>query len=145
MNIERFEDLEIWQSARLLSKLIWQFTKSDEFNRDFRFRDQIRSSSGSVMDNIAEGFGRGGNKEFINFLLIAKGSNEETRSQLYRAFDYEYISKSNFDEAHELADKIARKINSLITYLKSSEIKGNRYKASEDSQNIYIPLNQSEE
>lgn len=82
MKIDKLEDLEVWQISRKLSKLIYKFSGTGDFSRDFRFRDQIRAASGSVMDNIAEGFGRGGNKELINFLAIARGSNEETRSQL---------------------------------------------------------------
>ena len=88
MKIERFEDLEIWQEARELCKYIFFITSSDPFNKDYKFRDQIRASSGSIMDNIAEGFERGGNKEFGQFLFIAKGSCAEVRSQSYRAFDF---------------------------------------------------------
>ncbi len=79
MKINKIEDLEIWQTARKLCKYIYELTSIQPFMNDFKFRDQIRSSSGSVMDNIAEGYGRGGNREFINFISIAKGSNEETR------------------------------------------------------------------
>jgi four helix bundle protein len=93
LKIARFEDLEIWKEARELSKLIKSFTKKSEFSRDYKLSSQINSSSGSVMDNVAEGFDRDGNKEFIQFLSIARGSNAEKRSQGYRAFDYEYISK----------------------------------------------------
>jgi len=82
MKIERFEDLEIWIEARELCKSVFSITEKEPFNRDFKFRDQIRASSGSIMDNIAEGFERGGNKEFIQFLSIAKGSCGETRHRL---------------------------------------------------------------
>lgn len=84
--VKRFEDLEIWQEARILSKEIISISKHTELNRDFRFNAQIKDSSGSVMDNIAEGFERNGNAEFRQFLSIAKGSAGETRSQLYRFF-----------------------------------------------------------
>lgn len=80
MKINRFEDLEIWQEAREFCKFIFDITSSGPFNKDFRFRDQIRASSGSIMDNIAEGYERDGNKEFIQFLSIAKGSCGEARS-----------------------------------------------------------------
>ena len=89
--IQRFEDLEVWKKAREICKYISQLTQKDQFSRDFSLKDQIKRSSGSVMDNIAEGFERGGNKEFINYLTYSKGSIGEVRSQSYRAFDYNYI------------------------------------------------------
>jgi len=96
MNIKRFEDLEIWQETRELCKVVYEITMSGPFNADFRFRDQMRASAGSSMDNIAEGFERGGNKEFYQFLSISKGSTGEVRSQSYRAFDVKYISEDTF-------------------------------------------------
>src|SRR5450759_4009607 len=98
MQIDRFEDLEIWQEARALCNSVFEITSVSPFCSDFKFKDQIRASSGSVMDNIAEGFERGGNKEFIQFLSIAKGSCGETRSQSYRAFDYKYINQDILDD-----------------------------------------------
>lgn len=86
--ILRFEDLEVWQKAREISKYVFLLTNKDNFSRDFSLKDQINRSCGSAMDNIAEGFERDGNKEFINFLTISKGSVGEIRSQTYRAFDY---------------------------------------------------------
>ena len=91
--IKRFEDLEIWQEARTLSKEIINIAKHTELKTDYRFKEQIKSASGSVMDNIAEGFERNGNMEFRQFLSIAKGSAGETRSQIYRLYDNEYINK----------------------------------------------------
>ena len=88
--IIRFEDLEIWQEARRLVKEIQIISVEMELKSDIRFKDQIKSSSGSVVDNIAEGFERDGNIEFRQFLSIAKGSAGETRSQLYRVFDARY-------------------------------------------------------
>ena len=127
MKINSIEDLVIWQEAREFSKLVIEITKSGSFSKDFRFKDQIRAAAGSVMDNISEGFGRGGNKEFIQFLCIAKGSCYETRSQLYRAFDSEYISESQLNDLLHRAESIARKIQSFIDYLKKSEFKGHKY------------------
>lgn len=90
--IKRFEDLEIWQDARRLPKEIIFISKNTDLNKDFKLNAQIKDSSGSVMDNIAEGFERNGNIEFRQFLSIAKGSAGETRSQLYRVFDNDYIN-----------------------------------------------------
>lgn len=127
MKIERIEDLEIWLEARELCKVVYRITSDGPFSRDFRFRDQIRDSSGSIMDNIAEGFGRGGNREFINFLSIAKGSDDETRSQSYRAFDYQYINDEILDDLLERTERISKKISSFIQYLKRSEYKGPKF------------------
>ena len=127
MKIERFEDLEIWKDARELCKYIYSITSIEPFTKDFRFRDQIRASSGSIMDNIAEGFTRGGNKEFGQFLYIAKGSCGEVRSQSYRALDFNYITQETQNELLERTDKISRKTNTLIQHLKNSSMKGPKY------------------
>ncbi len=95
--VNRFEDLEIWQKARNYAGCIYQLTLQEKFAKEYKFKDQIKDSSGSVMDNIAEGFGRESRLEFINFLGIAKGSLYESQSQLYRAFDYGLISKEVLD------------------------------------------------
>ena len=95
--ITRFEDLEIWQEARRLATEINKICIETELKTDYRFKDQIKASSGSVMDNIAEGFERNGNIEFRQFLSIAKGSAGETRSQLYRVLDFNYINQDKFN------------------------------------------------
>ena len=126
--LQKFEELEIWQLARVYSKGIYKVTKYKEFSRDYKLIDQIRGAAGSVMDNIAEGFGRGGNKEFKMFLTISTGSANETQSQLYRALDQEYITSDEFEELYNKAEEIIRKTGKLIQYLKSSELSGVKYK-----------------
>ncbi|WP_346854420.1 four helix bundle protein [uncultured Draconibacterium sp.] len=126
--INRFEDIIGWQKARILCKSINTYTHKELFSKDYKLVSQIKSSSGSAMDNIAEGFERGGNKEFIQFLFIAKGSAGETRSQLYRALDNTYITNEEFQHAYELADEIGKLIRGLISHLKNSELKGDKFK-----------------
>lgn len=128
MKIERFEDLEIWKEARELCQLVHNYCSRETFSKDYKFKDQIKSSSGSIMDNIAESFERNGNKEFIQFLSIAKGSCGETRSQSYRAFDFEYINKEDLDSLINRATLISKKISSFIIYLKNSELRGSKFK-----------------
>ena len=99
--IRRFEDLEIFQIARGLCKDIYIITDAESFKCDYRFTQQIRAAAGSIMDNIAEGFERNGNKEFVNFLYIAKGSCGEVRSQLLRANDVEYIDDVTFRQLYD--------------------------------------------
>jgi len=125
---QHFEDIIAWQKARVLCKMINGYTLKNSFSKDFKLISQIKSSSGSAMDNIAEGFERGGNKEFIQFLFISKGSAGETRSQLYRALDNEYITNIEFQEAYNLADEVGKLVGALMNHLKSSELKGNKYK-----------------
>jgi four helix bundle protein len=127
MKVKRFEDLEIWQLARELCKIVFKATENEPFKRDFKLKNQILGSSGSVIDNIAEGFERGGNNEFFQFLSIAKGSCGETRSQLYRAFDFGYIDQQVFDEILNQAEKVSSKISSMMNYLKKSDFKGPKY------------------
>ncbi|MEP7164612.1 MAG: four helix bundle protein [Ferruginibacter sp.] len=126
--ITKFEELEIWRLARQQANDIYILCSKEPFNRDFQLKNQVNRSSGSVMDNIAEGFDRSGNKEFVNFLIIAKGSNAETRSQLYRAFDRNYIDTDIFTEMKTKNENLGGKIMSFLKYLKLSEFKGQRYK-----------------
>lgn len=128
MTIKKFEDLEIWQESRILCKMIFELTNQNPFNLDYKFKDQIRSASGSIMDCIAEGFEREGNKEFRQFLSISKGSCGEVKSQLYRANDFNYINKSQLEELLLLTDNLSKKIYSLSSYLKKSDYKGNKFK-----------------
>lgn len=125
--IKRFEDLEIWIEARRLSMEIILISKTTELNKDFELKDQIKGSSGSVMDNIAEGFERNGNGEFRQFLSIAKGSAGETRSQLYRVFDNEYINEQRLTNLIYEYEKLSIKIHNFITYLNKKNFKGTKY------------------
>lgn len=111
--IERFEDLIAWQKARELTKQIYDVTRIDEFSKDFGLKDQIRRAAVSVMSNIAEGFDRGGRAEFHRFLVIAKGSCAEVRSQLYIASDIGYIDQNCFNELYVLISEISRIIGGL--------------------------------
>lgn len=126
--IERFEETVSWKESRVLNKTVGKLIDSGKFKQSFRLINQIEGSAGSVMDNIAEGFERGGNKEFTQFLYIAKGSCGELRSQLYRALDRTYISQKEFDELSVHSMKISSLIQKLITYLENSETKGIKYK-----------------
>jgi four helix bundle protein len=126
--IKRFEDLEIWQLARQLENKIFEQTIKGKLARDFKLKDQMNNASGSVMDNIAEGFGRASRLEFIQFLSIAKGSGNEIESQLYRCLDRKYIELEKFNELYELAEKVCRKTDSMISYLNRSAVKGQKFK-----------------
>lgn len=122
-----FEELAIYQLARVQCDEVWELIVSTPLGKDYKLREQINGSSGSVMDNIAEGFGRGGNKEFINFLGYAKGSCSETKAQFQRAYDRKHITEQEYlllsKKAQELIDQIGRFIN----YLKKSNRKGPKF------------------
>ena len=126
--IKRFEDINAWQKARILNNKIGDVIDKGQFKKNFRLIGQIEGSAGSIMDNIAEGFERSGNKEFIQFLYVAKGSCGELRSQLYRALDRKYINQQEFDELYKMVVEIIVMIQKLIDYLEQSELKGNKYK-----------------
>ncbi|MFY8128668.1 MAG: four helix bundle protein [Chitinophagaceae bacterium] len=130
--INSFEDIISWKEARVLNENIGKLIDSGRFKQNYRLINQIEGSAGSIMDNIAEGFERGGNREFIQFLYIAKASCGEFRSQLYRAFDRKLISKEEFEIFSVHAKKISSLIQKLITYLQNSEEKGIKYKAREN-------------
>ena len=125
--IERFEDIESWKRAREATRLIYEATSGDEFSRDFALRDQIRRSAISTMSNIAEGFEREGNREFLSFLSIAKGSCAESRAQLYIALDCGYLNKAKFDEVHGKLQETGRLIGGFMRYLGSSELRGAKF------------------
>jgi len=118
MKIKRFEDIKGWQEARVLIKMIYQIVKDNKsFWNDYKFREQITSAAVSVMSNIAEGFSRRTNKEFVQFLFIAKGSCAEVQSQLYVALDQTYISEDKFKELYSKTDEVSKILSGFITYL----------------------------
>ncbi|MBR1901639.1 MAG: four helix bundle protein [Bacteroidaceae bacterium] len=125
--VQRFEDLIIYQMARDLCKDVYSITKCDIFQKDSRFVQQIHASAGSVMDNIAEGYERDGNKEFINFLYIAKGSCGEVRSQIIRASDVGFIDSDCAKKLYNDSLKLSKAISKFISSLKSSPITGKKY------------------
>jgi four helix bundle protein len=121
------EEIEAWKFARALSKDIYQLINNGTFARDFPLKDQISRSSGSIMDNIAEGFERGGNREFVTFLSYARGSCGEVRSQLYRAHDRNHITDKTFKDYNTEAIRISKMLSGLMDYLVTSEMKGFKY------------------
>lgn len=125
--METFEDLAIFQKARELSKQVYLITRQGEFKYDSRFVQQIRASAGSVMDNIAEGYERQGNKEFKNFLYIAKGSCGELRSQVMRAHDVNFITDETYNQMYADCKKLSIAIANFIKSLRESDFKGSRY------------------
>jgi four helix bundle protein len=128
MTVKRFEDLLIWQEARKLTKCIYEVTSKETFKRDFALTDQMRRSAVSVMANIAEGFERCNNKEFIQYLFIAKSSCGELRSHLYVAVDQRYLAEREHLELSTKAAGISTMVNNLIDYLKKTPIKGMKHK-----------------
>jgi four helix bundle protein len=116
-SLKKFEDLQVWQDARKLVSEIYRITATGQFSKDFGLRDQIRRASVSILSNIAEGFERSGNKEFVHFLFLAKGSAGELRSQLYVALDLKYIRDHEFESFFEISESVARQLSAFIKYL----------------------------
>ncbi|MGB0933064.1 MAG: four helix bundle protein [Lishizhenia sp.] len=143
-NIQKIEDIQIWKDARILCQQVWKYINYPEFKKSFALVNQIDRSSGSVMDNVAEGFERSGKREFIQFLSIAKGSCGETKSQLIRALDRSLISQLEFETSYKLCQNILKQLQSFIGYLKKQENKGYKfeepiieYKKLENSADIF--------
>lgn len=126
-SIKRFEDIVAWQKARALTSAIYQITSHGEFARDVGLREQIRRASVSSMSNIAEGFEREGNREFIQFLTHSKGSAAEVKSQLYVALDARFLTTPQFTDLYEKADETGCLIGGFIQYLKTSNFRGRKF------------------
>ena len=126
--IEKFEDIEAWKMAREITKMIYKISSSVNFSKDFALVNQIRRASVSIISNIAEGFERNGDKEFVQFLTIAKGSCGEVRAQLYIALDQHYIDEGQFIIIKNKLAETSRMLSGLIKYLQQSSLKGSKFK-----------------
>ncbi len=126
--IERFEDIEGWKLARRVSNRVYDVSSDGPFSRDFALVNQVRRASVSIMSNIAEGFERDGNKEFLQFLSIAKGSCGEVRSQLYIASDRGYIDEATFNEIAGILIETSKTLSGLMKYLRQSDDRGRKFK-----------------
>lgn len=127
MQVKNFEELEIWKEARRLTQEIYRLTRDSKFSKDFGLSSQIQRAAISIMSNIAEGFERGGNQEFIQFLYVAKASCGEVRSQLYVALDQSYVAPKDCDDIMKSFRRLSIMISNLIDYLKRSGMKGAKY------------------
>lgn len=127
IQVQGFDELRVWQHARQLCLQIWDLTILPPFSKDWGLKDQINRASGSIMDNIAEGFGRGGNKEFIHFLFIANASCKEVQSQLYRALDRKHIDEQTFHQLQQQTNTIGKMLTKFIQHLKNSNLKGKKF------------------
>ena len=126
MKVVRFEDLIFYQKSRELASQVYDITRQGEFKYDTRFIQQMRASAGSVSDNIAEVFEREGNKEFRNFLFIAKGSCGELRSQINRAYDVGFIDQTKYKQLYDDCLRLSISIRKLITTLNDSQFRGSK-------------------
>jgi len=126
--IQKFEDILAWQKARELTREVYAHSKTGAFAKDFGLRDQIQRASVSVMGNVAEGYDRGGDKEFIQFLSVSKGSCGEVKSHLYVALDQQYINPTQFNQLYNSTDEVGRLLAGFMAYLKQSDLRGRKYK-----------------
>ena len=127
--ITKFEDIEAWQKGRELKQVLYRCSQRGEFAKDFALRNQIRRAAMSVTANIAEGFERGGNREFIQFLSTSKGSCGEVQDHLYTAMDEQYITKQEFEKLYAQTAEVGRLIGGFMKYLQHSEIRGNKFRS----------------
>jgi four helix bundle protein len=134
MAIKNFEDLEIWQLARRLTQEIYTLARTPKLSRDYALKDQMQRATVSIMSNIAEGFERGGNQEFIQFFYVAKASCGELRSQLYVALDQGYLDPTATDQLIVVLKRLSAMIKHLVDHLKQSGIRGPKYEKSNSPQ-----------
>ena len=139
MPIKNFEDLEIWQIARRLTQEVYTLVQTPKLSRDYGLRDQMQRAAVSIMSNIAEGFERGGNQEFVQFLYIAKASCGELRSQLYVALDQKYIDPQVANEMTMALKRLSAMIKHLVDHLKESGMRGPKYGGSSSSRALEAP------
>ena len=125
---KQFENLEIWELSRQLNLNLYQILLNVDSRENGFLKNHILKTAGSIMDNIAEGFEREGNKEFIQFLYISKGSAGELRSQLLRLYDFNVISMNEKSELTNHVRQISSQISLFIKYLNRTDITGNKYK-----------------
>jgi four helix bundle protein len=126
--IERFQDLEAWKMARRITNKVYGISRQDKFARDFTLCNQIRRAAISILSNIAEGFERNGDKEFLQFLSVAKASAAEVYAQLYVALDQKYIDEAQFNEIAGDLEETGRIIGGLMKYLQQSEMRGSKFR-----------------
>ena len=127
--ITKFEDIEAWQKGRSLKQSLYSYSKRGEFAKDFALRDQIRRAAKSVTANIAEGFERGGNREFLQFLSSSKGSCGEVQDHLYTARDEHYVTQAEFEQLYSQAAEVGRLIGGFMSYLQRTEIRGAKFRS----------------
>ena len=126
--IQKFEDIVAWQKARELTREVYAHSKTGAFAKDFGLKDQIQRASVSIMGNVAEGYDRGGDKEFIQFFSVSKGSCGEVKSHLYVALDQQYINSMQFNQLYNSADEVGRLLAGFMAYLKQSDLRGRKFK-----------------
>ena len=126
--IKKFEDIQAWQKGRELKQAVYRCSKRGDFAKDFALREQIRRAAISITANIAEGFERDGNREFIQFLSISKGSTGEVQDHLYTALDESYLSQQEFDAFYAQAPEVAKLTASFMNYLRQSELRGQKFR-----------------
>ena len=131
--ISEFEEMEAWKEARTLANHVYDLSNGSLLSKDFGLQDQMRRAAVSILSNIAEGFERGGDREFFHFLSQAKGSAGELRAQLYLALDRGYLAKSEFQDLCDRAKRISRMLSALMSYLRRSDLRGSKYASTAQS------------